>query len=118
MKPIKTALFAAVTALVLWVGPCFAADLVDIKSPILASHFSRKIKESLYVTYTLYKGGGSCSRSGMTFKNDAPGVQTATPSDYSHSGFDMGHLASAEDFASNCAKERMTLYSTMRCHRL
>lgn len=108
MKPIKTTLFGAVTALALWVGPCFAADLVDIKSPILVSHFSRKIKEPLYVTYTLYKGGGSCSRSGMTFKNDASDIQTATASDYSHSGFDIGHLAAAADFASNCAKERMT----------
>jgi endonuclease G, mitochondrial len=87
---------------------CFAGDIVDIKTPIFVSRFSQKLKEPLYVTYTLYKGGGDCSRSGMSFKNNVARIQTATATDYAHSGYDIGHLANAEDFASNCAKERMT----------
>jgi endonuclease G len=38
------------------------------------------------------------------------GVQniTATNDDYSHSGYDKGHLVSAEDFANNLESERIT----------
>ena len=108
MKPTHRKLFLGFAALWLSIVPCFCADIVDIRTPILVSHFSRKIREPLYVTYTLYKGGGNCSRKGMSFKNDVPSVQTATAKDYSHSGYDIGHMANAEDFAGNCAKERMT----------
>jgi endonuclease G, mitochondrial len=100
--------FLVVAAFWLSIVACFAGDIVDIKTPILVSRFSQKLKEPLYVTYTLYKGGGDCSRSGMRFKNDVAGIETATLKEYAHSGFDIGHLANAEDFASNCAKERMT----------
>src|SRR5207248_7160427 len=100
--------FLGVTAFWLSIATCFAGNIIDIKTPILVSHFSQKLKEPLYVTYALYKGGGDCSRSGMRFKNDVARIQTATANDYAHSGFDIGHLANAEDFASNCAKERMT----------
>jgi len=86
----------------------FAADIVDIKTPIFLSHFSQKIKEPLCVSYVLYKGGGDCSRSGMNFKNDHPEIKTASAKDYSHSGYDIGHMANAEDFAGDCKKERMT----------
>lgn len=86
----------------------FAADNVVIKTPILESHFYRPIKEPLYVVYALFKGGGDCPRSGMSFKNDQPNLETATDKDYAHSGFDQGHLANAEDFANDCAKERLT----------
>lgn len=76
----------------LWLSAvsCFTGDTVDTKTAILLSHFSQKIKEPLYVTYTLYKGGGNCSRSGMSFRNHRSDVQTATAKDYSHSGFDIG----------------------------
>ena len=51
------------------VASCFSGDIVDVKTPILVSHFSQRIKEPLCVSYTLCKGGGDCSRSGMRFKN-------------------------------------------------
>jgi endonuclease G len=85
-----------------------ARDIVDIKTSILLSHFSQKVREPLYVSYALYKGGGDCSRSGMSFKNDHPEIKTASAKDYSHSGYDIGHMANAEDFAADCKKEKMT----------
>src|SRR6266567_6409349 len=48
------------------------------------------------------------NKNGRLDVNDRPDIQTATKKDYSHSGYDIGHLANAEDFASDCAKERMT----------
>jgi endonuclease G len=33
---------------------------------------------------------------------------TATPKDYSHSGYEEGHLADAKDFASDCSLEAKT----------
>lgn len=95
---------------ILWLSAvsCLSGDVVVIKTPILESHFSQKLKEPLYVTYNLYKGGGDCSRKGMRFKNDRRDIKTATAKDYSHSGYDQGHMANAEDFAGDCEKERMT----------
>jgi hypothetical protein len=43
--------------------PAFAQGVIDIKTPIFISHFSEQYKEPLYVTYTLYRGGGTCDRS-------------------------------------------------------
>jgi endonuclease G, mitochondrial len=86
----------------------FAEDNVVIQTPILESHFFREVKQPLFVKYELFKGGGDCDRAGMSFKNDRPDIETATSADYSHSGFDIGHLANAEDFAGNCDRERMT----------
>ena len=80
-----------------------------IHTSIYTSYFSNSLREPLFVAYKLYKGGGDCSRSGMTFKTN--GLESsATTSDYAHNGFDEGHLANAEDFASNCDKERETFF--------
>lgn len=65
------------------------------------SHFDIDRKQPVFVSYVLYKGGGDCNRSGFRFKNDT-NIKMATSKDYSGTGFDMGHLANAEDFAGNC----------------
>lgn len=70
------------------------------------SYFSYAVKNPLYVTYTLKKGGGDCDRSHFHF--NSCGVNTATDADYSHSGYDEGHLANAEDFAYDCALDKNT----------
>lgn len=80
------------------------ADTI-ITTPAYKSYFSYELKEPLYVTYTLYKGGGDCSRKGMYF--DECGVNTATDADYDKT-YDKGHLANAEDFAYDCELDRAT----------
>ncbi len=81
------------------------ADTV-INMGIYKSYFCYALKNPLYVTYPLYKGGGDCDRSHFRF--GACGVRTAMPADYAGSGFDEGHLANAEDFAGNCALDQKT----------
>jgi endonuclease G len=85
------------------------AQKVDtiINTGIYKSYFCYKYKEPLYVTYNMYKGGGDCSREGFNFINDTK-VKTATANDYKANGYDKGHLASSEDFASNCKHDEMT----------
>ena len=73
--------------------------IIDAKS--YKSYFCYNIKQPLFVTYTLYKGGGDCDRSKFRFKNDTK-IKTATQKDYAASGFDQGHLANTEDFAFDC----------------
>ena len=46
-------------------------------------------------------------RDGFRFKNDTK-IIMAKQSDYDHSGYDEGHLANAEDFASDCPKDEKT----------
>lgn len=84
----------------------FKIDTVLDKG-IYASYFNVKLREPLYVTYDLFHGGGDCSRNGMDFKQDDFEV-TATGHDYAGSGYDKGHLANAEDFASDCTEEELT----------
>lgn len=76
---------------------------------IYQSFFNYSLKEPLYVSYTLYKGGGQCSRSAkdLQFKQD-DFEGAARASDYTHNSYDKGHLANAEDFAGDCDKEEMT----------
>ena len=71
------------------------------------SYFDYETLEPLYVTYKLYKGGGNCSRAGFRFKNDTE-IKMADINDYEKSGFDMGHLANAADFANDCPKDEKT----------
>lgn len=93
-----------------FVSTCATAQLVDtiIKTGIYKSYFCYSLKEPLYVTYTLYKGGGGCDRDEQSFSFKKCGVETATDDDYSNSGLDKGHLANAEDFAFDCDKEEKT----------
>lgn len=78
-----------------------------INTGIYKSYFSYHYKEPLYVTYTLFKGGGDCSRDKFRFKNDTK-INCSTERDYYNSGYDIGHLANAEDFAFDCYKEEKT----------
>jgi endonuclease G, mitochondrial len=83
------------------------AQLIVDKS-IYKVNFSNEFRQPRYVSYTLYKGGGDCSREGMNFKNDNAELQTAKDEDYAASGYDKGHLANAEDFAFDCIQDELT----------
>lgn len=73
------------------------------------SYYSFDLKNPIIVSYTLYKGGGDCDRSHFYFKgNIFLKNRIATSSDYSHSGYDEGHMANAEDFAYNCTFDEST----------
>lgn len=81
------------------------ADKV-IQTSIYKSYFSYEVKNPLYVTYTLKKGGGDCNRSSFSFRKC--GEETADDSDYAGTGYDKGHLANAEDFAYDCTLDKET----------
>lgn len=89
-------------------GLSLFAQQVDtvIKTSIYKSYYSYQVKNPLYVTYTLSKGGGDCDRDGFRFEEC--GVNTATDEDYKGTGYDKGHLANAEDFAYNCTLDKET----------
>ena len=78
-----------------------------IKTEIYKSFFDVDIKQPLQLNYVLHKGGGDCNRSKFRFVNDTK-IPTSTLKEYSKSGFDMGHLANAEDFANDCYKDELT----------
>lgn len=92
-------------------SPGLAQLKVDsvIDKGIYKAYFSVTLKNPLYVTYHLSKGGGPCNREteGFTFKIDGC-KPCAKTSDYTNSGFEKGHLANAEDFAFSCKKEELT----------
>jgi endonuclease G len=78
-----------------------------IKTQIYTSYFSYTTHTPLFVIYELYHGGGNCSRSDMSFQTEAQ-LYSATKQDYESSGYDIGHMANAEDFAFDCSKEEIT----------
>jgi endonuclease G len=84
------------------------AQQVDtlIKMTAYKSYYSYGVKNPLYVTYTLSKGGGDCKRAKFSFKQC--GINTAEDDDYSGTGYDKGHLANAEDFAYDCDLDKET----------
>lgn len=90
---------------------CLTAQSPDIdtviKTEIYKSFFDIDIKQPLQLNYILYKGGGDCNRSKFRFINDTS-IPTFTHKEYARSGFDMGHLANAEDFAYDCNKDELT----------
>jgi len=71
-------------------------------------NFSNTYHEPRYVSYFLYKGGGDCKRDKFYFFCDDTLLECATDEDYERSIYEKGHLASAEDFASDCAKDELT----------
>jgi endonuclease G len=84
------------------------AQQVDtlIQMSAYKAYYSYQVKNPLYVTYTLSKGGGDCNRAKFTFKQC--GIKTADDDDYSGTGYDKGHLANAEDFAYDCDLDKET----------
>lgn len=81
-----------------------------IRTEIYKSYFCYSLKEPLYVTYPLFRGGGDCDRKKQNFYFRSSDPQTASDKDYVGSRYDKGHLANAEDFAYDCYKEEKTFY--------
>jgi DNA/RNA endonuclease G (NUC1) len=80
-----------------------------IHQSVYTSYFNYKLREPLYVSYKLYKGGGACSRIGDVFKTG--GLKySATSNDYIGNGYDEGHYANAEDFAYDCVLQKNTFF--------
>lgn len=101
-----------ITTVVLSIASILAfSQTIDtiITTPIYKSYFSYQTHTPLFVSYLLYKGGGDCSRKKMRFTTNGL-KQSAKAKDYKNSGYDIGHLANAEDFANNCEKEKLTFY--------
>ena len=78
-----------------------------IKTQIYTSYFSYQVHNPLFVSYKLYHGGGTCSRSDLSFETDGQ-LNSATKSDYAGNGYDIGHMANAEDFSYDCNLEKLT----------
>jgi len=98
--------------LIIFLISCFTsvnAQKIDtiIQTPIYTSYFCYQTHTPLFVVYKLYKGGGKTSRKLMKFETDGL-TQSATEKDYSKSGYDIGHMCNAEDFAFNYSKELIT----------
>ncbi|OYU80688.1 MAG: hypothetical protein CFE23_08170 [Flavobacterium sp. BFFFF1] len=79
-----------------------------INTGVYKSYFCYEVKEPLYVTYTLYKGGGDCDRGKEHFSFKKCGIKSGADKDYAGTSYDKGHLVNAEDFAFDCAKEETT----------
>lgn len=96
----------AITFLLFVCSTVFSQIIVD--KGIYKANFSNTFHEPRYISYILYKGGGDCNRDKFSFKNDDPRLECATDCDYAGSHYDKGHLANAEDFAFDCAKDELT----------
>lgn len=82
-----------------------------VNKEIYTSYYSTDLKVPLYVVHYLYNGGGDFSRSKLRFFKEK---KTASNSDYAKSGYDRGHLVSAEDFAYDYRKQSIT-FSYYNC---
>ena len=81
---------------------------ITVNKGIYKANFSNTLHEPRYVSYYLYRCGGSCNNDGYRFMNDDNRLECAVDSDYAKRGYDKGHLANAEDFAFDCAKDELT----------
>ena len=84
---------------------------VVVNKEIYTSYYSTDLKVPVYVVHYLYNGGGDFSRSKLRFIKEK---NTASDSDYAKSGYDRGHLVSAEDFAYDYRKQAIT-FSYYNC---
>lgn len=86
-----------------------SAQSIDtvIHAPNYTSYYNYELHEPLYVTYTLFHGGGDCKRTGDHFVTDGL-PHSALPADYRAGGYDEGHLANSKDFAYDCALQVAT----------
>ena len=87
---------------------CAGFSQIIIDNGLYKASFNNSYRQSTYIRYYLYKGGGDCDREKFSFKNDDPRLLTATDADYIGSDYDKGHLANAEDFAFDCVKDELT----------
>ena len=78
-----------------------------IRNDAYSSYISYELKQPILVKYKMYKGGGSCDRTGLTFKNDTK-IKLLNDKDYKGTKYDKGHLVSAEDFAYDCKLQELT----------
>ena len=85
---------------------------IVVNKEIYTSYFSTELKVPLYVIHYLDNGGGYFSRSKLRFIKEK---YTANDSDYYKSGYDRGHLVSAEDFAFDYKKQSIT-FSYYNCY--
>jgi endonuclease G len=84
----------------------FKVDTV-LDRGIYKSYYSVSYKAPVAVTYTLFRGGGEVSRRGKNFIKDTK-LPSHSAKDYYKSGYDEGHMASAEDFAYNDSLQNLT----------
>jgi len=78
-----------------------------IKMPNYTSYYSYQLHNPIFVIYSLFKGGGSCSRDKDRFIT-ANLPNSATSKDYEGNGYDEGHQAPAQDFAYDCKLQEQT----------
>lgn len=71
---------------------------------VYKSYFNTKYSTVSFVRYKLFKGGGSCTRSGIAWRKTVGRKVFHYPG----SGYDKGHLAAAQDFAYDCDALRRT----------
>ena len=95
--------------LLLLLIPLFSFGQYDtlIKTDVFTSYYSKSLRLPVMVKYTLFKGGGECSRVGDVFHNDYK-LNVVGPKEFKASGYDEGHMANAEDFAYDCRKQKST----------
>jgi len=96
--------------LILFFSQVFGQVVID--KGIYKVNFSNILHVPRYVSYYLFNGGGDCDRKkmGFSFKNDMNELDCAKNADYANNPnhYEKGHMANAEDFASDCKKEELT----------
>lgn len=91
-------------------------DTVIVKKAY-TSYFSKNACVPVVVTYKLYKAGGACNRKNDRFINDISSLKMAVAKDYSHSGYDKGHMANAEDFAFDAICRNQPFATIIACRK-